>query len=341
MPEFRQNPITGRWVIVASERAKRPGDFKPEPAQPEKPGEPDPFAEGAEQLTSGELFAFRRKGTKKDGPGWYVRVVPNRFPILTPDEPFNERKEDGPLFRKQSGFGRHEVVISVWHNTPIVLMNEKQSDMVVQALMQRHYTHRHDPHIKYALIFLNFGKGGGASISHPHNQILAMPSVTKEIASEVAGSKRYADRTGHCIYCDIIAEERRRKIRVVYENREFLVFSPFYARFPFELRIVPKKHQTYFDEMNKAQRLGFGDALKAAWGKTWNTLGDPPINYIIHTAPVDHGTYKHYHWHVAFFPRLSIPAGVEIGSGAYVNSTPPEIAAEYLRKAPRVPRKKK
>jgi len=329
VPELRKDAVTRRWVIIATERAARPSDF------PVLPPEPDtsatcPFCEGREAKTPPEIVAMRRSGGAADGPGWQVRVVPNKYPALR-IEGSTEVTTNG-MFETMGGVGAHEVIIETpRHLEHPGVMAPGQLASVLWMYRERYRDLDRDERFRYLLLFRNHGRSAGASLAHPHSQLIALPIVPKRATEELESAQAYFAREGRCVYCDILAQERSSQIRVVWENREFLAFAPFAAWCPFECWIVPKRHEASFGNLADEQIQLLADAMQQTLGRLFQCLTNPPYNYIIHTAPYDAKVGHFYHWHIEVIPRLTRVAGFEWGTGFYINPVPPEQAAAFLK----------
>ena len=328
MPELRKDPVIKRWVIIATERAKRPKDFSQK--EEEVKSTFCPFDYGNEHLTPPEVLAFRPADTEPNTPGWWVRVVPNKFPALDPD--VESKKYGRGMYDAMSGFGAHEVIIETPnHNTTLALLDVNQIEEIVWAYRHRYIALSNDSRIKYILIFRNHRKDAGASLSHPHSQIIATPIVPKRVQEELDGAKEYYSYKERCVFCDMINQERLENERIVEENEDFIAFEPFAARFPFETWILPKKHQNSFANIAEQQVKKFARVLKNTLLRIYKALDNPPYNFMLHTAPTSEEGKVYYHWHLEIVPRLTKVAGFEWGSGFYINPVPPEDAAKYLK----------
>lgn len=330
MPELRKDPITRRWVIIATERAARPTDFPPgEPLQNHSAN--CPFCEGQEARTPPEIAAIRHPGTAPNTPGWEVRVVANKYPALRIEGDAHLTTEG--IYESMGGLGAHEVIVETTeHALHPATMSPSQLNAVIWMYRERYRDLDRDERFKYLVLFRNHGRSAGASLSHPHSQLIALPIVPKRATEELEGAQAYFAREGRCVYCDILAQETQAS-RLVWENDEFVSFSPFAAWCPFETWIVPKRHEAGFGNLTDAQVPALADGLHQTLGRLYQCLSNPPYNYIIHTAPYDTRVGHFYHWHIEIIPRLSQVAGFEWGSGFYINTVPPEDAARYLREA--------
>jgi UDPglucose--hexose-1-phosphate uridylyltransferase len=327
MPELRKDPIVGRWVIIATERAKRPVAPKEEL---KAAGEPCPFCEGEEHKTPSEILAYRDRGSAGNGRGWRVRVVPNKFPALQVEGDLKKRA-DG-MYDKMNGIGAHEVIIECpFHEASMAHFTEDNIRDVLWAYRDRMVDLKRDTRLVYGMLFKNVGALAGASLEHSHSQLIVTPIVPISVWEEMTGSLEFFNYRGRCIYCDMIQQEAGEGKRVVIDTPHFVCFAPFASRFPFELWIVPKHHNSHFENIQKSEVDELGTVLKTVLLKLETALDKPAYNYIIHTAPFDTQALPHYHWHVEIIPRLTRVAGFEWGTGFYINSVPPEQAAGFLR----------
>ncbi len=330
MPELRKDIITKSWVIISTERAKRPHDFAKPPT--EKVSKFCPFDPGNESSTPPEIMAFRPANTAPNTPGWWIRVVPNKFPALDPK--IQPVMLGHGIYDSMAGFGAHEIIIETPdHNATLATLDYKQVQEIVWAYVERYNAIFKDPNIKYVLIFKNYGAEAGASLEHSHSQIIATPIMPNLVLQEMEGSKEYYGFRERCIYCDIIQEEKMENTRVVEENEDFLAFEPYASRAPFETWILPKVHQYNFGDIDETHVKNFSAILKNVLLRMKIALDDPPYNFMIHTGTPRGEGKEYYHWHLEIVPRLTKLAGFEWGSGFYINPMPPEDAAKYLKEA--------
>ncbi len=328
MPELRKDPIVRSWVIISTERAKRPHDFaKP---REEKVGKFDPFASGNESVTPPEIMAFRPADTQPNTPGWWIRVVPNKFPALDPK--LDLKKLGHGMYDSMTGFGAHEIVIETPDSeATIATLDYRQVEEIVWAYRERYNALLRDERIRYVLIFKNYGADAGASLSHSHSQIIATPTVPSRVVREMEGANEYYKFRERCIYCDIIQQEKMENTRIVEENEDFIAFEPYASRAPFETWILPKAHEYDFGKISEEKVKTFAAILKNVLLRMRISLDDPPYNFMIHTGMPSGEGKNYYHWHLEIVPRLTKLAGFEWGSGFYINPTPPEDAAKYLK----------
>ena len=340
MPELRKDPIIGRWVIVATERAKRPDAFKG--VQDAFKEEPCPFCEGKEADSLKEIYAIRSLDKKANSPGWEVRVVPNIKPMLRIEG--NLDREAKGLYDLMNGIGAHEVIIET--NKHIDNMADLSHERIAKVLDT--YIHRivdleKDKRFKYVLVFKNHGLAAGAGrIKHSCSQVMATPVNPKRVKEELVGARRYYNYHERCIFCDMIEQEIQQKERLIEDIDGFIALAPFASRSPFEVWILPKKHNCDFENCDSESRQNLAKLLRCILLKMKRGLDDPPYNFIIHTAPfrrVTSGRKAHYwttieqdyHWHIEIMPRLTRVAGFEWGTGFYICPLPPEDAAKFLR----------
>ncbi len=335
MPELRKDPIVGRWVIISTDRAKRPTDFIRDRVKLK--GGFCPFCYGNESKTPSEILAFRPNPSggpprAKDAPGWTVRVVPNKFPALGIEGTLGRQAEG--MFDKMNGIGAHEVIVETPdHNLSLGDLPEKQIEDVLRAFRDRILDLRQDKRFKYILIFKNHGEAAGASLEHSHSQLIALPIIPRRVTEELEGAKQYYIYKERCVFCDIIRQELEAGVRVVSENEHFLTIAPYAPRFPFETWLLPKRHESAFENSSTQMFDGLARALKDLLTRAERVLDNPAYNLIIHSAPVQDANLDHYHWHIEFMPKLTKTAGFEWGTGFYINPTPPEEAVRYLRAA--------
>lgn len=330
MPEFRRDPITGGWVIIATDRARRPGDFSRERVEI-KGGKICPFCPGNEEKTPPEILAYRN-GSGANQQGWTLRVVPNKFPALRVEGDFDRQGEG--IYDRMNGIGAHEVIIeSPDHNLSMAQLEEKRIEDVFWAFRDRIVDLKRDGRLRYILIFKNHGESAGASLEHSHSQLIALPVMPKRVTEELAGARRYYEDRERCIYCDMVRQEIEKGARVVIETEHFLVICPYAARFPFELWILPRRHHSHFEATEADAVRNLAWVQRVVLRKLDRVLELPPYNFNIHTAPIQEAPLAHYHWHIELIPRLTKVAGFEWGTGFYINPTPPEEAAHFLRDA--------
>ncbi len=342
MPELRKDPVIGRWVIISTERAKRPMDFL-SPHEHVETETDCPFCEGKEADTPPEIYAVRPNGAAPNTAGWSVRVIPSVKPVLRIEGELNRRAKG--MYDVMNGIGAHEIIVeSPEHVGNLADVPVERIREGLQVSVHRIIDLEHDPRFRYVLWFKNYGAVAGAGrIQHVRSQLIATPVTPKRVKEELAGARRYFEDKERCLVCDLIAQEREMKDRIVLDSAHMLVLCPFASRFPFELVFLPKRHACDFAAMTQEEIADLAIVMKQALGRLKSVLDDPPYNYVLHTAPFRRNRLKagywktieeDYHWHIELIPRLTRVAGFEWGSGFYINPTPPEEAARYLRDAP-------
>ncbi len=329
MPELRRDPIGGRWVIMSNDKPKGPSDFEVE-KEPVSKSENCPFCYGNEHLTPPEIFAKRPHDTTPNTPGWSLRVVSNKFPALKIEGDLD--KQGVGLFDMMNGIGAHEVIIETPdHTKELSQLGIGQIEEVIRVYRARSLDLRKDKRFEYIMLFKNHGKSAGASLSHPHTQLIALPMIPKSVHEELAASEHYYNYKERCIYCDMLRQEEQDKKRVISSNDAYTAFCPFTSRFAFEIWIMPKAHYAAFDYIDDNMIKSLAVILKDALARMRKVLNAPSYNFIIHTSPIEEHIRKEYHWHIEIMPKLTRTAGFEWGSGFYINPTPPELAAKHLR----------
>jgi UDPglucose--hexose-1-phosphate uridylyltransferase len=323
--------VSGRWVIVSTDRQMRPNDFPIERARVVRPG-PCPFCPGNEELTPPESLAYRSGGGAPNSPGWDVRVVPNKFPAVQTEGGLHSTS--GGLFEATSGFGVHEVLIETpEHGKALHAMSAADVERILAAFAARVRVFRQDPRLRYVVLFKNQGGAAGATLEHSHAQVMALPIVPSGVRAELDGARRHFGATGRCVFCDLVREELAAGVRVVYGDADVVALSPYASRVPFEVWVVPRRHEARFEEAATGDHAGVARALKAVLGLMAGALDAPDYNLILHTAPWDEVEPTAYHWHVEILPKLTRLGGLESGTGCYINPTSPEEATRVLRGA--------
>ncbi len=327
MPELRHNVVTREWVIIATERAKRPEDFVKK--KKEKRTIPSfvpncPFCPGNEKMTPPETYVV--PGTK----GWRVRVSPNKFPALSYLGE-RERMIQG-IRRTVTGVGIHEVIVETPdHSKTTALLTDQEVELIIETYLDRFKFASSDPRVEQVTIFKNHGEAGGTSLEHPHSQMIATPVITAQLRDRLVNSLRHFDEFGECIFCRVRDLELKEGTRVVLGTEHFVTHVPFAALTPFSMLIIPRRHMACFAEMNDAETADLAHNLRQTVAKLYHGLDDPDFNYVIRTAPTECAGVKYYHWYVSIIPRLTKMAGFELGSGMFINVSLPEENASFLR----------
>ncbi|MEJ2633922.1 MAG: galactose-1-phosphate uridylyltransferase [Calditrichia bacterium] len=328
MPELRKDPVLGRWVIISTERGKRPSDFAD--VEEKKKGGFCPFCYGNEDKTPPEIFSLRPDKSPRDRPGWTLRVVPNKYPALRIEGQLN-RQGDG-IYDKMNGVGAHEVIIETPdHFKDLADLEINTIRDVFWVFRERVLDLKKDIRLKYAMVFKNHGKSAGASLEHTHSQLIATPIIPKTVVEEMEGSKLYYEYKERCIFCDIVRQEIKDNVRVVFDEEFFIALEPYAPRFPFETWILPKNHSSHYESISNDMLQHLAIVMKEVLVRTNAALNSPPFNFVIHTSPLQDAAVDYYHWHIEFMPKLTRVAGFEWGTGFHINPTSPEDAAQYMK----------
>lgn len=329
MSELRKDPITGRWVIIATERARRPGDFV-RPRAVHAPGL-CPLCPGQEALTPPEIYAARPAGTARDTPGWHVRVVPNKAPALRVEGELSREGEG--LYDRMQGIGAHEVVIETPRH--VASLAELSVEEVEEVLVAWHIRIRdlaQDQRLRSILAFKNQGTEAGATLEHSHSQLIALPIVPLTLREELDGARAHFEAKERCIYCDIVRQERKDQVRLVTENELAVALAPWASRGPFETWVLPRRHLSHFEQDSRQTLRGVAEVLRSTLRRIDVALEQPAYNLMLHSAPLREQGSPHYHWHLEILPAVTRFAGFEWGSGFQINPVAPEEAAAFLRK---------
>ena len=318
-------------MIIATDRAQRPDTFIRQPVSIQG-GRFCPFCPGHESKTPPEVLAYRHNGAGANSGGWNLRVVPNKFPALRVEGEI-ERTGVG-MYDQMSGVGAHEVLIETpEHQASLAELPEKRIEDLFWAFRDRVLDLKRDFRLRYFVLFKNHGEMAGATLEHTHSQLIALPVVPFAVLEEMKGARKHYDHHDRCVYCDILRQELDTAARLVQANEQFVAITPYAGRFPFETWILPRRHQSHFESADDSQMRGLAQVLKSVLLRLDQVLEKPAWNFVIHTSPVQEGPLDHYHWHIEIIPKLTRVAGFEWGTGFYINPTPPEEAAQFLRDA--------
>ncbi len=321
--ELRFDLVSKDWIVIATGRAKRLDEFAKQTRQKEEALEEKcPFC----HLETQGKPTLEYKD--KDG-NLEVMVIPNKFPAFSHAESLRERAE-GP-YSLMDGVGFHEVVITRDHRKSLAELPLALMRRVIDAYQERYLEFVNEKFVNYVAIFHNHGKEAGASISHPHSQIIAVPLIDPDLQRSLNGSRMFFENQGECVHCKMLEWDMEEKSRIIFENKEFVVLAPFASRVAFETRIYPKEHHPYFERIKDKEKDLLAEAMNVALGKIFKGMNDPAYNFFVHTAPADGKDYGHYHWHFEILPKTSTWAGFELGAGIEISTIEPEKAAEYLR----------
>lgn len=332
--ELRYDLISRDWVIIATGRAKRPETFKnKQKKEDEIPKDKCPFCKIISQEKPTLIFVRGKRVpiTGKIPKDWTIIVVPNKFPAFLP-QPRLERKMEGKFYQTMNAVGFHEVLITKDHKKQMGQFKTAELKEVIDVYQRRYLDLMKKSFVNHISIFHNQGKEAGASISHPHSQIITTPLVDIDLRQALFNSEKFRKSKGKCVYCQMNNWEIKVKKRIIFENEKFLVLCPFASKSAFEVIISPKDHLSYFERITTEEKWKLAEAFKAALGKLHKGLNDPDYNFYLHTAPADGKNYNYYHWHWTILPKTSTWAGFELGTQMEISTIEPEKAADYLRK---------
>lgn len=332
MSLLRHDMTTNDWVIFAPSRARRPHELRREcpPPGPESK-KPCPFCPGNEHLTPAEIFRVPAWGSPKP-TDWRVRVISNLFPALRIEEPVDGGFDERPTFRHRGGCGAHEVIIeSPDHDKFLAQQPVEQVEALLHTMQQRHNDLLGDPRFEMIVMFKNHGEAAGTSLKHPHCQLIATPVVPRLLRTKLAIATEYFDTTGQCLYCVLRNDELEVGMRLVSQNSDYVAFLPYASHSPFEVWILPKAHHASFGSVEQPRMRALAEILKFVLQKLSVGLDNPDYNLTINTVPRGDEDKHYFLWHIAIVPRLTTPAGFELGSGMSINTVLPEEAAAYLK----------
>ena len=332
MSELRYDPVKKTWIILSAERGRRPSHYQSTTRAVPEP-KICPFCPGNEAMTPPEVYSHRSPDTAPDTPGWRVRVVPNKFPALHKELPCEPYVEE--IHSSIPGFGVHEIIIeTAVRDRQIVDMTDNELAEVLIVFRERMRTHFSDGRFKTVILFKNHGKEAGASLVHSHTQLMALPVIPKNVASQLTSFEEHLIEKDRCLMCELLVREVQEEVRIVDDSGGYLVVAPFAASSPFQLNIVPKDHSHDFSLSDDDSLDSLATVLGSTLRRLHSALGEHPWNMVLHNAPMDpegHLNVEAYHWFLEITPRLTNLAGFEMGSGFYINTVAPEECAELLR----------
>jgi len=320
--ELRFDPVSKDWILIATGRAKRPEMFAKEKKVKMTSSVQDcPFCNLEKEKS---ILEYKDKNKN-----WLVKVIANKFPAFSPSDSLNQ-KEVGP-YKTMDGVGFAELVITKDHEKTLAEIPVTEIKKVLDAYQERYLDLMNEKFVNYVSIFHNNGPTAGASIAHPHSQIITHPIIDPDLRRSLNGSAEYWKNKEKCIHCDMLDFEKKDGQRIVFENKDFLVVCPFSSKIAFEIRIYPKEHQAYFERIKDQEKEYLAEAFKESLSRLHKALRDPDYNFFLHSSPCDGHDYQHYHWHFEIMPKTGTWAGFELGTGIEISTIEPEKAAEYLR----------
>ena len=321
--EFRQDPVFGDWILLAPLRGRRHG-FRGR-IKMELPKNKCPFDDLSKFGNLPPVLVYKNKDD------WFLQIIPNKYPAVGHGKCSLTFKKG--LYQSRPGVGFHEIVILKDHNRYLAQYSAPEIKKILMAYRERYLSLAKDKCVKYISIFHNHGKEAGSTIPHLHSQILALPIVPPDVSHSINGSRRYFHKYKKCIHCEILRQEIKEGKRTIYKNKDIIVIAPFASKADFEIRIFPKKHSAYFEEVKDKELISFAEAMKFVFSGVYKKLKDPAFNFFIHTAPTGKNhDYSHYHWHLEILPKFETIGSVELGTGLSIISVAPEKAAEILNK---------
>lgn len=326
MSELRFNFVTGDWVIIAPERAKRPEDFITAGKKDDLPAYVPscPLCAGNEGQTPPETFHIDRDNR------WAVRVVPNKFAAVQYEASIT-RQSSGAK-KSMTGAGLHEVIIDTpLHNASLAVLTRDRVEDMLSAYKQRFLDFYRTRYIEHVIIFKNHGQRAGTSLQHPHSQIVGTPVIPGRLKGRIEGALRYYDDFGECLCCLIMKEELNDGVRIISQNDSFVAFIPYSALSPFHIWIFPKRHSACFGSITESELHDLAGILKETLQRLDIGLGNPDFNYVIHSLSPQECAVKYFHWYVSIVTRVTRTAGFEIGTGMYINPSVPDNNARFLR----------
>lgn len=338
--ELRKDYLLDRWVVIATERGRRPTDFANRERQKAKQGV-CPMCPSNEDMTPPATLVYLQSGkgikktTEKDcarTKGWIVRCIPNLFPAFSPPKEKLTKNQTTGSSNLAVAVGRHEVIIeSPNHDEDPADARISQLTLVVNAYVDRLREMSNEPYVKYVSIFRNHGVEAGASLSHAHSQIIAMPFIPRTVKQEQTASQRHWKQSHKCPYCEILENEADGP-RVILQNQKYVAFAPYASINPMEFWIIPRKHALTMLDLAQNEIQGLAETMRACLDALKRLTNDPPYNFGFHIA-LNREAKDYYHWHLEVYPNLAIWAGFEKSTGTYINTITPEIAAESMRNA--------
>lgn len=329
MPELRQNFFTKEWVIIATERARRPEELATRRPAQVVPAflETCPFCPGNEDKTPPEVMRYPQT---KDEP-WAVRVIPNKFAALSSQARPTRNLQH--LRRSVDGFGFHEVVVdSPDHSACVAQLPDAQVEKILAVFKERYNALCADQRIGHVTIFKNHGADAGASLAHPHSQIIATPVIPSQVRHRLHEALRHYDDAGECMFCHMVEREIEDQTRIVITSEMFVAMEVFASATPFATHVFPLRHMASFGEITSVEISDLARVLRLLLAKLYLGLENPDLNFTVRSAPSDYAGARHFHWYLSVIPRLTRVAGFELGSGMFINTVLPEAAAEFLRK---------
>jgi UDPglucose--hexose-1-phosphate uridylyltransferase len=324
--EFRRDLVSGDWILIAPVRGRRPHQFQERGRIKRASKKNCPFENPA---AGGSEIILSWPNKNKN---WQLQVIPNKYPVVNHNDQAVRFSQKGP-FTIVPGIGHHEILITRDHDKNFSRLSPQNAFLVFRLLQQRYHYFLQDKETAYVSFFHNWGPRAGASIYHPHYQIITIPVIPPDVTHSLRGSEKFFKKNKICVHCLQIRWEKQRKKRIIFENRRAIAFIPFVSRAPFEIRIFPKKHSSFFEDSPETELRSFIEALQKSLQKLEKALKRPDYNFFLHTSPVKNKKkYHHYHWHLEIIPRTNIAAGFELGTAIEINPLDPDDAAAFINR---------
>jgi len=324
--ELRQDIVSSDWVLIVNRKSKKPHQFRQKQRIKRSSKRTCPFRNPRKAGGGNILLSYPNE------KNWKLSVVPNKYPAVIDGEGKPLKKFKHGPFNVIPGFGHQELLITKDHDNNFSKITKNDAFLIFKAFRERYRSISEDKNVSYITIFHNWGPRAGASMYHPHYQILAIPVIPPDAEHSLHGSSKYFKKHKKCVHCVQIKWEKKEKKRIIFENKDVIVFAPYASKEPFEMRVFLKKHKSYFEDSTDAELKSVSSALQYSLKKLEKALGNPNYNFFIHTAPLkDKDKYSHYHWHIEIMPRLNISAGFELSTNVEINSTDPDISAKILK----------
>ena len=326
--QLRQDLVSGDWIVISPNRSKRPEELLKKRGSRVKQPKSKCFFEDLKTVSPVDPILIYPNDSKK----WKVALVENRYPAFSHGKLCPVSMDSGP-YSVMDAIGHHELVITKEHDKNLSKISSSEARLVFKAFKERYLMLLRDKCVEYISIFHNWGPIAGASVYHPHYQIIAVPVIPPDVQHSLYGSDRYFKKHKKCVHCVMLDWEFKCKNRIIFENKGAVAFAPFFSREPFEIRVFPKKHLSYFEDTSDADMAFIVEALQFSLKKFTKNLNDPDYNFFIHTAPIKNKSkHLHYHWHIEIIPKTTIRAGFELGTGVEINIIDPDDAAKILKK---------
>ncbi|MAF79691.1 galactose-1-phosphate uridylyltransferase [bacterium] len=334
--ELRKDIVSGEWVVLAPGRAKRPDAFIKKIKRERVSKKDCPFEDPQTTNHGDPLLVYPKDAlhstsrlNKRDK--WRIQIIRNKYPAFRHERKCIPAISRGP-YEVMEGIGYHHLLLTRDHHRNYPRLSSSEAALVFLSFQEHYKDLARDKCVKYVSFFHNWGPKAGASVYHPHYQIMALPMIPPDVGRSLKGSQQYYNKHKKCVHCTILGWERKEKKRIIYETKNVIAFIPYISREPFEARIFPKKHSSYFEDASSKIVEEVSHALRLVLQRMERRLKDPDYNFFIHSAPTHRrDKFAHYHWHIEVLPKMSVYAGFELGTGIEVTVVDPDDAARLLK----------